>query len=73
MSDLLIYPADRVHDRGTGEETPDGDVRMIHFTGKVRHYGTSHVVTIPAGYIKNKLLEHGKTYRFDVTEVPDAE
>lgn len=47
---------------------------MIHFTGKVRHYGTSHVVTIPAGYIKNKLLEHGKTYRFEVIEVePDAE
>lgn len=47
---------------------------VVHFSGQIRKYGNSHVVTIPAAYIDNDLLSPEKTYRFDVIEeVTDAQ
>lgn len=41
---------------------------MVHFSGQIRKYGNSHVVTIPAAYVENGLVDSDKTYRFEITE-----
>lgn len=47
---------------------------LVQFKATVRKYGSSAVVTIPADYISNGLLDLEKTYKFEVVEeVQDVE
>ena len=41
---------------------------MVKFKATIRKYGNSHVVTIPADYINNEMVEPKKEYWFTINE-----
>lgn len=38
----------------------------ITFSGMIRKVGDSYVVTIPASYVNNKLVDEGQRYDFEI-------